>query len=51
MLLLDEFEKAHKDVANILLQILDEGKITDSQGRLIDFRNTSTLHLHMARIK
>jgi ATP-dependent Clp protease ATP-binding subunit ClpB len=40
VLLLDEFEKAHKDVANILLQILDEGMITDSQGRKIDFRNT-----------
>ena len=40
VLLLDEFEKAHKDVANILLQILDEGTITDSQGRKIDFRNT-----------
>lgn len=40
LLLLDEFEKAHKDVANILLQILDEGIITDSQGRKIDFRNT-----------
>lgn len=48
VLLLDEFEKAHKDVSNILLQILDEGMITDSQGRKIDFRNTSksfvTLH-------
>jgi ATP-dependent Clp protease ATP-binding subunit ClpB len=40
VLLLDEFEKAHKDVANILLQILDEGSITDSQGRKIDFRST-----------
>lgn len=40
VLLLDEFEKAHKDVSNILLQILDEGMITDSQGRKIDFRNT-----------
>ncbi|RKP33419.1 P-loop containing nucleoside triphosphate hydrolase protein [Dimargaris cristalligena] len=40
VVLLDEFEKAHRDVANILLQILDEGFITDSQGRKIDFRNT-----------
>ncbi|KAF9444262.1 P-loop containing nucleoside triphosphate hydrolase protein [Macrolepiota fuliginosa MF-IS2] len=40
VILLDELEKAHKDVTLILLQILDEGTITDSQGRKIDFRNT-----------
>ncbi|KAF5341203.1 hypothetical protein D9611_005907 [Ephemerocybe angulata] len=40
VILLDEMEKAHKDVAMILLQILDEGVITDSQGRKVDFRNT-----------
>ncbi len=40
VILLDELEKAHKDVAMILLQILDEGKITDSQGRKVDFKNT-----------
>ena len=40
MLLLDEIEKAHPDVFNILLQILEEGKLTDSQGRKVDFRNT-----------
>ena len=40
VLLLDEIEKAHRDVYNILLQILDEGRITDSLGRMIDFRNT-----------
>ncbi len=40
MILLDELEKAHKDVAMILLQILDEGSITDSQGRKVDFKNT-----------
>ncbi|MBW0511303.1 hypothetical protein O181_051018 [Austropuccinia psidii MF-1] len=40
VVLLDEFEKAHKEVANILLQILDEGTLTDSQGRKVDFRNT-----------
>ncbi|GMF29039.1 unnamed protein product [Phytophthora lilii] len=34
------FEKAHRDVSNILLQVLDEGRLTDSQGRLVDFRNT-----------
>ncbi|KAL7416887.1 P-loop containing nucleoside triphosphate hydrolase protein [Mrakia frigida] len=37
---LDEVEKAHRDVSNILLQVLDEGKLTDSTGRLVDFRNT-----------
>ncbi len=40
VLLLDEIEKAHPDVFNILLQILEEGKLTDSQGRKVDFRNT-----------
>lgn len=39
-ILLDEIEKAHSDVFNILLQILDEGRLTDSRGRHIDFRNT-----------
>jgi ATP-dependent Clp protease ATP-binding subunit ClpB len=38
--LLDEVEKAHPDVFNILLQVLDDGRITDSQGRTVDFRNT-----------
>jgi ATP-dependent Clp protease ATP-binding subunit ClpC len=40
VLLLDEIEKAHPDVFNILLQILEEGKLTDAQGRRVDFRNT-----------
>ncbi len=40
VVLLDEVEKAHPDVFNLLLQVLDDGRITDSQGRLIDFRNT-----------
>ncbi|KLO18718.1 P-loop containing nucleoside triphosphate hydrolase protein [Schizopora paradoxa] len=40
VILLDELEKAHKDVALILLQILDEGSLTDSQGRKVDFKNT-----------
>lgn len=40
VVLLDEIEKAHPDVFNILLQILDEGRLTDSQGRLVDFKNT-----------
>ena len=40
MILFDEIEKAHPDVFNILLQVLDDGRITDSQGRRIDFKNT-----------
>lgn len=40
IILFDEIEKAHKDVFNILLQILDDGRLTDSQGRLVDFKNT-----------
>lgn len=40
VVLFDEFEKAHREVSNLLLQILDEGHLTDSQGRKIDFRNT-----------
>jgi ATP-dependent Clp protease ATP-binding subunit ClpB len=39
VILLDEVEKAHPDVFNILLQILDDGRLTDSQGRVVDFRN------------
>lgn len=40
VLLLDEIEKAHSDVFNILLQVLDDGRLTDGQGRTVDFRNT-----------
>lgn len=40
VLLLDEVEKAHPDVFNILLQVLDDGRLTDGQGRTVDFRNT-----------
>ncbi len=40
VILFDEIEKAHPEVLNILLQVLDDGRLTDSQGRLIDFRNT-----------
>jgi ATP-dependent Clp protease ATP-binding subunit ClpB len=40
VLLLDEVEKAHTDVFNVLLQLLDEGRLTDGQGRTVDFRNT-----------
>jgi ATP-dependent Clp protease ATP-binding subunit ClpB len=40
VILLDEIEKAHQDVFNILLQVLDDGRLTDNQGRTVDFRNT-----------
>ncbi len=40
VILLDEIEKAHVDVFNVLLQVLDDGRLTDSQGRTVDFRNT-----------
>ena len=40
MVLLDEIEKAHPDVFNILLQVLDDGRLTDNKGRTVDFKNT-----------
>ena len=40
MVLFDEIEKAHQDVFNVLLQILDDGRLTDGQGRTVDFKNT-----------
>ena len=40
VILFDEFEKAHREVANVLLQVFDEGRLTDSHGRTVDFRNT-----------
>ena len=40
IVVLDEIEKAHPDVFNLLLQVLDEGRLTDSQGRMVDFKNT-----------
>ena len=40
VILFDEIEKAHPDVFNVLLQVLDDGRLTDSQGRLVDFKNT-----------
>ena len=40
VLLLDEVEKAHTDVFNVLLQVLDDGRLTDGQGRTVDFKNT-----------
>lgn len=52
VILLDEVEKAHPDIFNILLQVLDDGRLTDGQGRTIDFRNsvivmTSNLGSHL----
>src|SRR5205085_551837 len=40
VILLDEIEKAHPDVYNVLLQILDDGRLTDGQGRVVNFKNT-----------
>ena len=40
VVLFDEIEKAHPDVFNVLLQLLDDGRLTDGQGRTVDFRNT-----------
>ena len=40
VVLFDEIEKAHPDVFNMLLQVLDDGRLTDAQGRTVDFRNT-----------
>ena len=40
LVLFDEVEKAHSDVFDILLQVLDDGRLTDGQGRTVDFRNT-----------
>ncbi|NGZ12307.1 ATP-dependent chaperone ClpB [Vibrio aestuarianus] len=54
VILLDEVEKAHPDVFNILLQVLDDGRLTDGQGRTVDFRNTvviMTSNLGSARIQ
>jgi len=39
VILLDEIEKAHPDVFNVLLQVLDDGRLTDGQGRTVDFKN------------
>jgi ATP-dependent Clp protease ATP-binding subunit ClpB len=53
VILLDEVEKAHPDVYNVLLQILDDGRLTDGQGRVVDFKNTiivMTSNLGSARI-
>jgi len=46
IILLDEVEKAHPDVFNILLQVLDDGRLTDGQGRTVDFKNTVPISAH-----
>ncbi|MFN0094924.1 MAG: ATP-dependent chaperone ClpB [Dehalococcoidia bacterium] len=43
VILLDEIEKAHHDVFNVLLQVLDDGRLTDGQGRVVDFKNTTVI--------
>ena len=43
VILLDEIEKAHSDIFNILLQLFDEGRLTDSHGRIVNFKNTITI--------
>ena len=50
VVLLDEIEKAHPDVFNVLLQILDDGRLTDGQGRTVDFRNTVIIMTSNIRI-
>ena len=45
VILLDEVEKAHPDVFNVLLQVLDDGRMTDGQGRTVDFKNTRAVSL------
>lgn len=51
VVLLDEIEKAHPDVFNILLQVLDDGRLTDGQGRTVDFRNTVIIMTSNAGVK
>ena len=49
VILFDEVEKAHEDVFNVLLQVLDDGRLTDGQGRTVDFRNTHHRADHQPR--
>ena len=51
VILLDEIEKAHPDVFNMLLQVLDDGRLTDGQGRTVDFRNTVIIMTSNAGVK
>ena len=50
VVLFDEIEKAHPDVFNVLLQLLDDGRLTDSQGRTVDFKNTVDDHDQQHRL-
>ena len=50
VILFDEIEKAHPDVFNVLLQVLDDGRLTDGQGRTVDFRNTHYHHDLQSRV-
>ena len=50
VVLFDEIEKAHSDIQNILLQILEDGTLTDAQGRKADFSNTIILHCRKPKI-
>ena len=50
VVLFDEVEKAHPDVFNLLLQILDDGRLTDSKGRTIDFKNTLLIKSILCRV-
>ena len=51
VILLDEIEKAHPDVFNTLLQVLDDGRLTDGQGRTVDFKNTDNYHDQQRRCR
>ena len=50
VVLFDEIEKAHHDVFNVLLQVLDDGRLTDGQGRTVDFKNTHRHHDEQHRL-
>ena len=50
VVLLDEIEKAHPDVFNVLLQVLDDGRLTDGKGRTVDFRNTVLIMTQQRRV-
>ena len=50
VVLLDEIEKAHPDVFNVLLQVLDDGRLTDGQGRTVNFKNTRHDHDQQRRL-
>jgi hypothetical protein len=51
VILLDEVEKAHPDVFNVLLQVLDDGRLTDGQGRTVDFKNTVIVMTSLQKVR